>query len=151
MLSICKYSVIIQLILGNLKYSNFEWFEDCVKINLHSDKEHKEGTGIHDRHVYANPIDCKISVLFALGMHVITANGCNDSGRVFESSNEEKIFSDWLKDVIKNFFPNDPDLIGVGVHSEKKGVGSYLSGGSTAGPSSATIELRLGNMYIYIL
>jgi hypothetical protein len=66
---------------------------------------------------------------------------------VFESLNEEKLFSDWLKDVIKNHFPNDPDLIGVGVHSEKKGVGSYLSGGSTAGP--ATIELRLGNMYIY--
>ena len=70
-----------------------------------------------------------------------------DNG-VFLTSHEEKNFSEWLKDFVKDArFMNIPEVCGIsiGTHSLKKGSASTITSGSTGGPNPMTISLRLGH------
>jgi hypothetical protein len=57
----------------------------------------------------------------------------------------DKSFSAWYKETLATHFKDDADLSGTGVHSLKKSCGTYITGGTTAAPNPATVELRLGH------
>ena len=84
--------MLLQFILAGLKYKNFEWSGDSLVINLWSYKERKDGKGLHDRHIYANPVNSKTSVLFALSMYSLTSTEPNSTGLLLKSKHEEKEF-----------------------------------------------------------
>ncbi|ETL32637.1 hypothetical protein L916_14808 [Phytophthora nicotianae] len=103
------------------------------------------------QHVYANPLEPTICPILALGVYwsMFTfdqANGrfflggsqydrfCKQLGRIF---NQDDVSNELKRRAVK------PDEIGS-THSLRKGAATFASSGSTACPSSTTVNLRAG-------
>ena len=130
---------------------HMEWSQDTLRIYFCHKKNDQSGQRKRDpRHIYANLFDPVVCPIFALSLYLTSFNlsenrntclfpgGCQYS-RFLKYFNRILIAN--RDEILTEFGINVDD---IGVHSIRKGAGTYLSSGSTAGPSQTAITLRVG-------
>jgi hypothetical protein len=152
----------------HLTYDNIRWCNDCLLIEIAKSKTHQYGAekgehcahsafvylsnncvmyvGYHHQvHTYANPLNPKICVFTALGLHVLlnTALLMPDV-RMFSGKNEHDRCSTKLRNVLNKVDPDGHKSLGT--QSFRKGVLSWLM--SHPGAASNTAGLLRGEWSI---
>ncbi|ETP36958.1 hypothetical protein F442_15187 [Phytophthora nicotianae P10297] len=103
------------------------------------------------QHVYANPLEPTVSPILALGVYWSMLTFDQGNGRLFPGGSQ---YDRFRKQLGRTFNQDDvsnehkrravkPDEIGS-THSLRKGAATFASSGSTACPSSTTVNLRAG-------
>jgi len=108
-----------------------------------------ERTQRHPRNIYPNPIEPFICPLLSLSLYfTLFPDVLAKNGPLFPGQNQCTQFSGLLSRVLES---NKEQVAGMGqninylgVHSICKGAATYASSGSTAGPSGAAVNLRVG-------
>lgn len=124
--------------------------EDAIAIMFAHQKNDQEGERQEPRHCYANPSDPALCMFLALAIYLMCFGFDEEANKLFAGANSYDRYTKALqtvyelpevKDALEKYGIVPKDL---GAHSDRKGAGSHLSGGSTAGPSHVAICLRLG-------
>ena len=133
----------------NLSLSDFEWSDDSLIIYLQRSKTDQEGNNAKTPyHVYANPLDPRLSVPLVLGMYLSSNPGLLETGKLFEADHQYSRYARILRDVIEEN-ADEFERIGVkagriGSHSARKGAATLAASGCTVSPSMAAICNRAG-------
>ncbi|RHY54550.1 hypothetical protein DYB38_008516 [Aphanomyces astaci] len=118
--------------LGHLSYE-----EDAVGITFFKSKIDQDGSKRRDpRHIYANPLQPHTCAFLALGLY-LDCNPMLAAGALFPGSSQRTRFGKGLKLALM-----EDNLVGsseIGTHSIRKGAATFVSSGSTGGPSLVSI------------
>jgi hypothetical protein len=127
------------------------WKNDSCGLSFSHVKNDQDGSrNHHPRHIYANPDNYLVCCVTALFEYLLCYPGLfkDEHSMLFPGPSQEGRFSEILsrtlekhKDELKDlgFVPAD-----IGVHSIRKGAGTYASSGTTAAPSSVAVNNRGG-------
>ena len=124
--------------VDNIGLHHLNWHDDAITVEFCHTKTNRTGSGkgLHPRHVYANPKRPQICPILALGVYLlVTAKG--DGTKLFQSSREYDRVLKGLRTTIKDSASILEDLLGIsaeewGLHSLRKGSGSYATNGPCA-------------------
>ncbi|RHZ32693.1 hypothetical protein DYB31_008890 [Aphanomyces astaci] len=123
--------------LGHLSYE-----EDAVGITFFKSKTDQDGSKRRDpRHIYANPLQPHTCAFLALGLY-LACNPMLAAGALFPGSSQRTRFGKGLK--LALIEDNPVGSSEIGTHSIRKGAATFVSSGSTGGPSLVSICLRCG-------
>ena len=135
---------------------HLEWQDDSFRVFFGSMKNDTCGTDSNQaRHIFANPVEpvmCPVLSLalyfLAFGVALPKANETEDNVPLFPGASQYNRYTKQLKKVLKD---NHDEVTKIGIvpkyvctHSFRKGATTYASIGSTACPSSASIQIRGG-------
>ena len=137
-----------------LCYSHMAWLEDAVGVVL----PHTKGDQVGDRastqdprHIYANPFKPEICPILALGLYFLCHTEREDaSDALFPGGQQAARFGTLLRaelrksSVVAQLAVHGVKPGDLGTHSLRKGASTFVSSGSTAGPSITSICLRCG-------
>ncbi|HSI20438.1 MAG TPA: hypothetical protein VLA04_01845, partial [Verrucomicrobiae bacterium] len=138
--------------VASLCAANFSFSEDSLQVAYVKHKADQEGERTDPKHCYANPLNPAACVITALGIHFACFGAPKRRTDVlFEGQRQHDRFVRKLRKVLNE----DKELKGlidrqgitvddIASHSLRKGGRSYCAGGSTMGPSTATVLLRGG-------
>lgn len=127
----------------NICVQHLDWKMDALSIWFSHSKCDQMGTKEKDpRHIYANPINPAICPITALGVYLLCNPAIVHSTHLFPGGSQYQRFSGRL-------LHHGAELltklgIDIGCHSVRKGAASFVSSGSTSGPSAAAICIRAG-------
>jgi hypothetical protein len=135
---------------GRLHLDHLKWQDDSLVVHFAHQKNDQEGKlAAFHRHLLCNPLNKYVCPVFALSLWLaLNEEMTMSGGPLFPGSNQQLWFNKlcWLflneHSQLVHACGCDPDLIGV--HSFRKGALTFLSSGSTAGPTSGTIHQRAG-------
>lgn len=102
------------------------------------------------RHIYANPLQPEVCPILALGIYLMCFPCDTSSNQLFPGSNQDDRFGNTIRRVLSTTEGAaeltrrglKPDSIGT--HSIRKGSATYVSSGTTACPSAASVHRRAG-------
>jgi hypothetical protein len=127
------------------------WKNDSFGLSFSHVKNDQDGSrNFHPRHIYANPDNYLVCCVTAVFEYLLCYPGLfkDQHSMLFPGPCQESRFSDNLsrvlnkhKDELRDLGYNPGD---VGVHSIRKGAGTYASSGTTAAPSSVAVNNRGG-------
>ena len=123
--------------VGNIGLQHMSWHDDALTVEFCHVKTNRTGSGkgLHPRHIYANPKEPQICPILALGVYLlITPRG---GAMLFQSTREYDRVLKGLRDTIAESAAELEDLLGIsvtewGLHSLRKGSGSYATNGPCA-------------------
>ncbi|KAH9081282.1 hypothetical protein LEN26_021403 [Aphanomyces euteiches] len=124
-----------------IRFEHISCENDSIVV-CHKTKTSQEGTKNKDpRHCYSNPFNPQVCLFLALGIY-LACNSHIERKQLFPGSKQKT----WgLVDVADNKAPKD-----IGTHSICKEAATFVSSGSTGGPSIVSVCLRcewsLGNV-----
>jgi hypothetical protein len=135
---------------GRLHLDHLQWQDDSLIVYFAHQKNDQQGKrAAFHRHLFCNPFNKYVSPVFALSLWLASNEEMTMSGDpLFPGSNQQlrfnKLFPSFLNEhsQLVHACGCDPDLLGV--HSFQKGALTFLSSGSTAGPTSGAIHHRAG-------
>jgi hypothetical protein len=135
---------------GCLHLDHLQWQDDSLIVYFAHQKNDQQGkwTAFH-RHLFCNPFNKYVCPVFALSLWLTSNEEMTMSdGPLFPGSNQQL----WFNKLFRSFLNEhsqlihacgcDPDLRGV--HSFRKEALTFLSSGSTAGPTSGAIHQWTG-------
>lgn len=123
------------------------WKNDSFGLSFSHVKNDQDGSrNFHPRHIYANPDNYLVCCVTALFEYLLCYPGLfnDEHNMLFPGPSQEERFSVNLANVLEKhkselqdlgYVPND-----IGVHSIRKGAGTYASSGTTAAPSSVAVN-----------
>jgi len=132
---------------ASIRLNHLNWIRDCFGVFFAKSECDQEGDHSKDRkHVYANPFSPEICPLLSIAMYFL----CNQEigNTLFPGGSQNTRFTCMLRDVLRTtagkqtsqrFGCRSDDF---GVHSLRKGSSTYVSPGSTCGPSIVSLSLR---------
>ncbi|KAI2513130.1 hypothetical protein MHU86_1168 [Fragilaria crotonensis] len=127
------------------------WKNDCFGLSFSHVKNDQDGSrNYHPRHIYANPDSYLLCCVTAIFEYLLCYPGLfkDEHSMLFPGPSQEERFSDNLTRVLEKHKDELLDLGYVpgdlGVHSIRKGAGTYASSGTTAAPSSVAVNNRGG-------
>jgi len=132
---------------------HLQWTEDSFGISFSHVKNDQTGSrNFHPRHIYANPDNYFICPVTSMMEYFLTFPDIfhDENGHIFVGPEQEERFSEALEKLIsKPEYKSQIADMGyniddIGVHSIRKGAGTYASSGTTAGPNSVSINNRGG-------
>jgi hypothetical protein len=135
---------------GRLHLDHLQWQDDSLIVYFAHQKNDQQGkpAAFHP-HLFCNPLNKYVCPVFALSLWLASNEEMTMlGGPLFPSSNQHlrfnKLFRSFLNEhsQLVHVCGCDPDLLGV--HSFRKGGLTFLSSGSTAGPTSGAIHQRAG-------
>ena len=127
------------------------WRADAFGISFSHVKNDPAGSrNWHPRHIYANPDNYHVCCITAVTEYLLCYPQLfqDGNGRLFPGPKQEERFGTILQRVLGKkidelrglgYGPND-----IGVHSIRKGAGTFASSGTTAAPSSVSVNNRGG-------
>jgi hypothetical protein len=137
---------------ASICFSHLQWQDDALCVYFAHMKNDQLGTRPKDpRHLYANPETPEISCILALGIYLLCIEIPNTkAGNLFPGEKQydrlqktfKRLYS--IPDVAEYLSANGIKAANLGTHSTRKGAATYVTGGSTAGPSIVAIQLRAG-------
>lgn len=129
--------------------------DDAITVLFNISKTHQEGDEFEQkRRLYMNPRNWRLCVGFALGLYLLTVPelGSNGDPALFpgKEGTQKKRYSESLQQTMRGeefkeflathgFIPSD-----FGAHSLRKGAATYVTSGSTGGPSIVAVCQRAG-------
>jgi hypothetical protein len=133
---------------GRLHLDHLQWPDDSLIVYFAHQKNDQQGKRAAFRwHLFCNPFNKYVCPVFALSLWLASNKEMTMSdGHLFPGSNQQlrfnKLFRSFLNEhsQLVHDCGCDPDLRGV--HSFRKGTLTFLSSGSTAGPTSGAIHQR---------
>ncbi|KAI2507760.1 hypothetical protein MHU86_6656 [Fragilaria crotonensis] len=127
------------------------WKNDSFGLSFSHVKNDQDGSrNHHPRHIYANPDNYLVCCVTALFEYLLCYPGLfkDEHSMLFPGPCQEARFSDNLSRVLEKHKDELRDLgyspEDIGVHSIRKGAGTYASSGTTAAPSSVAVNNRGG-------
>jgi hypothetical protein len=127
------------------------WKNDSFGLSFSHVKNDQDGSrNFHPRHIYANPDNYLVCCVTAVFEYLLCYPGLfkDEHSMLFPGPCQESRFSDNLSRVLEKHKDELRDLgynpVDVGVHSIRKGAGTYASSGTTAAPSSVAVNNRGG-------
>jgi hypothetical protein len=135
---------------GCLCLDHLQWQDDSLVVYFAHQKNDQQGKRAAFRwHLFCNPFNKYVCPVFALSLWLASNEEMTMlGGPLFPGSNHQlrfnKLFRSFLNEhsQLVHACGCDPDLLGV--HSFQKGSLTFLSSGSTAGPTSRAIHQRAG-------
>lgn len=137
--------------VASMCFDHLEWNSDCLGVYFAHSKTDQFGERPREaKHIYANPIHPYICPILSLGVYLLCFPPLKSQKALFPGGSQEErfrqIFSRFLQspninEELKRYGIKHSDL---GTHSFRKGAATYLSAGSTNGPSAVAIQLRAG-------
>jgi hypothetical protein len=135
---------------GRLHLDHLQWQDDSLVVYFFHQKNDQQGKRAEFcRHLFYNPFNKYVCPVFALYLWLASNKEMTMlGGPLFPGSNQQlrfnKLFRSFLNEhsQLVHACGCDPDLLGV--HSFQKGALTFLSSGSTAGPTSGAIHQRAG-------
>ncbi len=128
-----------------LMLNRINWAGDCLSVDLGSLKNAQSNAVLKDPlHVYANPKQPEICPVLGLGLHLLMRpppGSGSEEGRLFPNQKQGLRFGDRLRKVLngdegKALMTEHGRTEGrITSHSYRKGSSSYVTTGSTNGPS----------------
>ena len=130
---------------------HFAWKDDCFGLSFSHVKNDQDGSrNFHPRHIYANPDNYLLCCVTAVFEYLLCFPGLfkDEHTMLFPGPSQEERFSEILERVLNKhkeelltlgYVPSD-----IGVHSIRKGACTYASSGTTAAPSSTSVNNRGG-------
>jgi hypothetical protein len=125
------------------------WYQDCLRIHFRQQKGDQLGlTARYPRHLYANPGNCLVSPLFALGLYFASFGvPLQATSKLFPGRNQYKRFGRLLKEMLTEHIDEvrafGYEVADLGTHSIRKGATTYLSS-QPGGPAPGSICIRAG-------
>jgi hypothetical protein len=137
---------------GRLYLDHLQWQDDSLVVNFAHQKNDQQGKrAAFRRHLFCNPFNKYVCPVFALSLSLASNEEMTMSGGpLFPGSNQQlwfnKLFQSFLNEhsQLVHACGCDPDLLGI--HSLRKGALTFLSSGSTAGPTSRSIHPSAGRV-----
>jgi hypothetical protein len=133
-----------------IRMCHLHWLGDALRIEFAITKSNQKGERVEDRLLFANPLQPWICPVLALGAFLSTSSTeVEPSDRLFFGGDQGGRF---LKSFKRAFtIPHMAEMIlgygltvdDLGAHSLRKGAGTFMSTGSTASPSYASICIRM--------
>lgn len=127
------------------------WKNDSFGLSFSHVKNDQDGSrNDHPRHIYANPDNYLVCCVTALFEYLLCYPGLfkDEHSMLFPGPCQEAHFSDNLSRVLEKHEDELRDLgyspEDIGVHSIRKGAGTYASSGTTAAPSLVAVNNRGG-------
>jgi hypothetical protein len=113
--------------VGNLMFEHISWKGDALIVFLPKTKGDQEGENAFPRHLYANPENGAVCPVLALAVHVFSASAAPPSARlqVFQMSNPQAAFSNWLTEVWKKIEEEETEELTNELTAVDGGVGSH--------------------------
>lgn len=118
--------------------NHIDWTGDAMTIMFCHMKNNQtgQGKGMHARHIYANPKNPACCPILALGVYLLTTEAQKE-GKLFHSSREYSRVLKGMRDTLEEFEEEILETLGVspeewGLHSYRKGAGSYATNGPCA-------------------
>ncbi len=150
---LCTWSLICRTEnTSQICHKHFLWRSDSVGIPFAHEKTNQEGDSrkTKPRHCYPNPLDpyvCMFTGVFeylACFPQVLE----DPDGLLFPGQSQNDRFAGILKDVLLHH-ANEVNEMGyavedLGPHSIRKGGTTYLTSGSTSGPTGSSVNIRGG-------
>lgn len=138
--------------VAGLRAANLSFSEDSLLVAYVKHKADQEGERTDPKHCYANPLNPGACVLTALGIHLAVYGAPKErTDPLFEGDRQHDRFVKKLRKVLDQHaeLKGLLDRQGITVddiasHSLRKGGRSFCAGGSTMGPSTASVLLRGG-------
>ena len=135
-----------------IELGHMEWHNDALRVYFRGQKNDQDGARSKDpRHVYANPHRPAICPILALGLYFLCfppalAADHDDPLKLFPGSAQAKRFNDNFAKVLRalDHQCGDVDAAKYGSHSLRKGASSFVTSGTTDGPSQVAVNLRAG-------
>jgi hypothetical protein len=127
------------------------WKNDSFGLSFSHVKNDQDGSrNFHPRHIYANPDNYLVCCVTAIFEYLLCYPGLfqDEHAMLFPGPRQEERFSLNLTNILVKheeelrnlgYVPSD-----IGVHSIRKGAGTYASSGTTAAPSSVAVNNRGG-------
>ena len=115
--------------------------EDAIILDIPLSKKNQEGTRELKVRMYANPLRPKICVFLSLALY-LAGGGGDEDGRLFPGGHQRSRFSKTFKKRTREDSNGDKVSLKLGTHSLRKGAGTFLASGTTAGPSITAIMNR---------
>ena len=127
------------------------WKNDSFGLSFSHVKNDQDGSrNFHPRHIYANPDNYLVCCVTAIFEYLLCYPGLfqDEHAMLFPGPRQEERFSLNLANILAKheeelrnlgYVPSD-----IGVHSIRKGAGTYASSGTTAAPSSVAVNNRGG-------
>tara|TARA_R110002050_G_scaffold178559_2_gene311784 strand:+ start:587 stop:2482 length:1896 start_codon:yes stop_codon:yes gene_type:complete len=133
-----------------IKMGHLSWMQDALHIQFGVTKKNNEGESPENRLLMSNSDRPWMCPVLALGLLLCTlSNEKCSSDKLFSGGNQADRFTKGLAKALRSA-EMEPYLVfhglekdDLGSHSIRKGAGTYLSNGSTAGPSYTSICIRM--------
>lgn len=124
------------------------WMNDALTIMFaHSKKDQQGKKSGQVRHIYANPFMPDICCVSSISRYLATFSVGSDS-KLFPGDSQydrfRKILTKMLKKHCMELYRMGVDHSDIGVHSIRKGAATFVSSGTTAGVSFASLCNRCG-------
>jgi hypothetical protein len=133
-----------------IRLKHLSWVGDALQIEFGVTKTNQEGLRDECRLLFANPTEPSICPILALGTYLLSiSTSLNETSPLFFGSSQAQRFHESLATTMKTvYFRNALSLFGlvpsdIGAHSIRKGAGTFLTSGSTAGPSMPSVCIRM--------
>ena len=127
-------------------FSHIKWANDAMIIYFSTIKnDQTEELCKKPRIIYANPFIPQLCPILSLAMYIASVR---PQGSLFPASQQFDRYASHLRQALKKsheqprnfgYAPED-----IGSHSCRKGAATYVSSGTTLGPSAAAIAQRCG-------
>jgi hypothetical protein len=135
---------------GRLHLDHLQWQDDCLIVYFaHQKNDHQGKWAAFGWHLFCNPFNKYVCPVFFHSLWLaLNEEMTMLSGPLFPGSNQHLWFNKFFRSFLNEHSQLvhacgcDPDLLGV--HSFWKGALTFLSSGSTGGPTSGAIHQRAG-------
>ena len=140
--------------VSSLSLPSIKAFNDALQVMIYTSKTNQEGEDVEARHIYFNPLsDCNgidmryTDVGLALGAYLLAFPGRRGNlALFFGPSIQEK-----MKKGFATLIQKHHELLGIdqddihlyGLHSLRKGAGTFCTSGSVGGPSMVSVGRRM--------
>jgi hypothetical protein len=115
---------------------------DNIEVVMPKTKTNQEGDMPTDgKSIYANPKMPWICPIFALGIYFLCNPNFDINGGLFPGGNQSSRYSKHLNACLKKCKISSSIY---GTHSLRKGAATFLTSGTTSGPSIVSVSLRTG-------
>jgi hypothetical protein len=133
-------------------HKHFLWRSDAVGIPFAHEKTNQEGDSrkTKPRHCYPNPLDPYVCCFTGIFEYLACFPQIleNPDGLLFPGDSQNERFAGILKDVLllheKELNEMGYAVDDLGPHSIRKGGTTYLTSGSTSGPTGSSVNIRGG-------
>ena len=127
-----------------------EWAQDALRVYFCHQKNDQSGEKKRDpRHIYANPLDPTVCPILALSLYLLSIHVNIEDTCLFPGGCQYSRFQKYLskililhkEEILTEFGIKNDD---IGVHSIRKGAGTYISSGCYHAPGGMEFTGRTG-------
>lgn len=135
-----------------VRAGHLRWEEDALMVGISRQKNDQGAARMNPKHCYANPKDPSICLILSMAVYFcVTSVPEAEVDPVLEGSRQQDRFIQGIQSLIESneavktlFGEHGITADDIAAHSTRKGGRSYVSGGTTHGPSYSSIMIRGG-------